>query len=105
MKVHFDHGDFGTYEMWPANKRTAEQFRKDTGHESILIQTDWDYPGIASSLGWVNKTRKHDCYRDTDGTVACSCGRTASSMIQEAGEYLDKMCGRSFIGKLDAYFE
>lgn len=104
MRVYFTRADFGSYEMFPVNKRIAAKFLKDTGHESVLIQTDWDYPGIATSLGWVNKTRKHDCYHDTDGTVDCSCGRTASDMIGEAEEFLDKCCDRVFRGKLDSYF-
>ena len=51
--------------------------------QSILIQTDWDWPGIASALGWV----PCDC-GETDGTVDCP-HRTAADMIQEAGEYID----------------
>lgn len=27
----------------------------DTG-EDILVQTDWDYPGVASSFGWGGET-------------------------------------------------
>lgn len=104
MLVHFSQDDFGTYEIWPVNKRIARKFEEETGHECVLIQTDWDWPGVASSLGWVNKTCTHDCYHHTDGTVDCPCGRTAHTMIQDAGEYLDRMTGRTFRGKLDEYF-
>jgi hypothetical protein len=49
----------------------------------ILIQTDWDYPGIASTFGWVPC---REC-GETDGTVDCS-HRTAGDMIDEAFDYL-----------------
>ena len=105
MLVYFAESAFGHYEMWPINKRIMAQFKRETGHESILIQTDWDWPGLATSLGWVNRTRKHDCYRYTDGTVNCQCGRDAMSMIEAAREFLDKKTGQAYRGKLDAYFE
>lgn len=75
-QIHLEHGDFGTYLL----------INEDTGKD-ILIQTDWDYPGIASSFGWC------PCKKcgDTDGTVDCA-HRTASEMIQEAREYLDMCC-------------
>ena len=47
----------------------------------ILIQTDWDYPGIASTFGWI----ACEC-GETDGTVDCP-HRTADEMIGEAFEF------------------
>ena len=59
-----------------------------TDGADLLIQTDWDYPGIANALGiW---SHPHNC---TDGTVTCSeCGKSASLMIEEAGNALDEHC-------------
>ena len=53
----------------------------DDGQE-LLIQLDWDYPGIASTFGW----SPCPCGQ-TDGTVDCP-HRKASEMIGEAGEFL-----------------
>jgi len=60
----------------------------DSG-ESRLIQTDWDFPGVASSFGWV------PCLcGETDGTVDCS-HRTASDMIMVARQWLDDHVGET----------
>lgn len=61
----------------------------DTGKD-ILIQTDWEYPAIASDLGWV--ACEHG---DTDGTVDCE-HRTATEMIEEAGNFLRDHIGETF---------
>lgn len=53
------------------------------GSKELLIQTDWDYPGVASAFGWIACT----C-GETDGTVDCS-HKTASQMIQDAQKFLD----------------
>jgi len=55
--------------------------------ESILIQTDWDYPGIASTFGWIPCT----C-GETDGTIDCS-HHTVSEMIQNARQYIEDHIG------------
>src|SRR6266702_1614898 len=57
-------------------------------HHSLLIQTDWDYPALASNFGF---TPCADCH-DTDGTVACA-HKTASEMIQQAARFLDDKLG------------
>jgi hypothetical protein len=50
--------------------------------QTKLIQTDWDYPGVASSFGWV------PCWcGETDGTVDCP-HKTASVMITDARQWL-----------------
>jgi hypothetical protein len=54
----------------------------DTGDEQI-VQTDWEFPGLASTFGWVPCKK---C-RATDGTVDCK-HKTASQMISEAYDYL-----------------
>ena len=52
--------------------------------DTILVQTDWDFPGVAQAFGWT------PCHcGGTDGTVDCrDCGRTAGEMITEADQYL-----------------
>jgi hypothetical protein len=53
----------------------------DSGSD-IFIQTNWDYPGIASTFGWQACT----C-GITDGTVDCQ-HNTASEMISDAYDFL-----------------
>lgn len=78
MKITFARGDFGfTYLV------VAEDGR------DILIQSDWDYPGLASTFGWT----PCEC-GTTDGTVDCP-HKTASRMIAEAQEFLDRHIGDS----------
>jgi hypothetical protein len=55
----------------------------------ILIQSDWDYPGVASIFGWV----ACEC-GTTDGTISCA-HKTASEMILDAQEFLDHNIGRT----------
>ena len=53
---------------------------------TILIQTDWDYPGLASTFGFV------PCFcGETDGTVECP-HKTAPEMITAASEFLNELC-------------
>jgi hypothetical protein len=77
MKITLEQGDFGTYLV------VAEDGR------DILIQTDFDYPGIASTFGW----SPCECGA-TDGTVDCR-HKTASQMIAEAQAFLDDNIGQS----------
>jgi len=79
MKVYLDYGQFGFFEIVAENGR------------SILVQTDWDYPGLAMNFGWVPCP---EC-GFTDGTVDCK-HRRASEMIAEAADYLDDHIGESF---------
>ena len=55
--------------------------------ETVLIQTDWDYPGATSSFGWV----ACECGL-TDGTIDCK-HKKASDMIESAGNFLDEHIG------------
>lgn len=65
---------------------------------SILYQQDWDWPSLARMFGWA------PCHDVTDGTVDCSiCGKTASTMIAEASEWLDDHDGCSCEVDLDYY--
>jgi hypothetical protein len=67
-------------------------------NKTLLIQTDWDYPGTASSFGW----SPCDC-GSTDGTVDCA-HKTASQMIAEAGEYLDSIADTDTDAEDPGYF-
>ena len=58
-----------------------------------LVQTDLDWPGVASSMGWslssVPANDNSGCqHKETDGTVDCPCGATASDFISSAGNYI-----------------
>jgi hypothetical protein len=56
-----------------------------------LIQTDWDYPGVACNLGW------SPCCDATDGTVDCKAhGKNASELIASAQKFLDDHIGEFF---------
>lgn len=53
--------------------------------ETVHFQSDWDYPDIAKGWGWA------PCHNSTDGTVDCpECGRTATSLISAAYDYLEE---------------
>lgn len=64
--------------------------------QTILIQTDWSYCGVAQSFGWsIGKVQQID--RDepcdhsfSDGTVDCpECGITAGEFIAAARDWLN----------------
>ena len=65
--------------------------------DSILIQSDWDYPGIASRMGLC----PCECGA-TDGTVDCS-HKTATDMISAAYDHIRENDGIEF-PELDEYF-
>ena len=62
----------------------------DDSH-TVLIQTDWDFPGVATSMGWQACSQ---CGA-TDGTVNCE-HRTASDMIAEAYDWIREHDGELF---------
>lgn len=55
-----------------------------------LIQSDWDYPGVASALGFV----PCECGA-TDGTIDCP-HKTAAEMIGAAYDYLEERQERGY---------
>lgn len=77
-------GDYGTFIV-----------AHDDGRE-FLVQSDFEYPGIASTFGWKGPKPWRGCHhRFTDGTIDCpECGKSASSMIVEARLYLDENIGK-----------
>jgi hypothetical protein len=91
-----------------AQPKTAPNFcfeivNLDDEKQTVFIQSDWDYPSIASSFGWdIRNTKKTDsrgtavtCQHDTtDGTVTCKeCGLTASDFISAAYDFLVENVG------------
>lgn len=66
-------------------------------HHEELIHTDWDWPGVASRMGW----QACSCGA-TDGTVDCA-HRTAGDMIEDAGQFIRDHAGETF-PELDDYF-
>jgi len=108
MRV-FLSSEHGAYELTPVNKRLARQLERETGSESVLFQTDWDFPGLAQSLGWnIIKAHKRNCAdtHGTDGTVTCAgCGLGASHFIAKAQAWLDKRIDSVLRADCEAYFE
>jgi|ERR1039457_681237 hypothetical protein len=85
MKITLESTDLDCYLI------TAEDGRDK------LIQSDYDYPGIASTFGWrvsslINK--KHCKHLGSDGTVDCpKCGIKAHDFISSARDYLEEHDG------------
>jgi len=77
MKITLQEGDFGTFLL------QAEDGR------DLLVQTDWEFPGVASTFGW----SPCPC-GETDGTVDCP-HRTADDMIAEARDFLQERVGET----------
>lgn len=65
--------------------------------DTVLIQTDWDYPAVASRMGFV----VCECGA-TDGTVDCE-HKAASDMIGQAYDFIREREGEEF-PELDDYF-
>lgn len=66
----------------------------------ILIQTDYDYPGTASTFGWSPRAiqpESGECdHTGTDGTVKCpDCGMSASAFICAAYQFLMDNAGKT----------
>jgi hypothetical protein len=64
--------------------------------DTVLVQSDWDFPGVASRIGLA----PCDCGR-TDGTVDCR-HKTATEMISAAYDYCRDRAGEPF-ADLDEY--
>jgi hypothetical protein len=77
MRITLEDGPFGTFVI-----------RSEDGR-SQLVQTDWDYPGVATAFGWVSCP-----WGDTNGTVDCD-HRCAHEMIQDAYSFLSERVGES----------
>ena len=67
----------------------ADPYSNDPA-DTVLIQTDWDYPGVASNMGL------QPCHcGETDGTVDCP-HKTASDMISAAYDFIREHDGETF---------
>lgn len=73
----------------------------DDGECLAFVQSDWDYPGLAQSLGWsvtdvaveADPTCEHD---GTDGTVRCEgCGADAGVFLSAAYDWLHARDGHT----------
>ena len=58
--------------------------------KTILVQSDWEFPSLARSMGWI----PCPCGK-TDGTVDCP-HRKASEMIEDAQAWIDEHLGDVF---------
>lgn len=75
MRISYEGNRFGHYTI-----------TNDQDDRTIYVQTDFDYPGIASTFGW------SPCCGSgrTDGTVRCpDCGAEVSDLIGSAIDFLD----------------
>ncbi len=80
---------------------------------TVLIQSDRDFPGVAQNCGWGLVLKQANGFQDdndgipcehdgTDGTVTCkTCGLTAGDFIASAYDYLHDHDGESFEGLED----
>lgn len=66
--------------------------RTDKEREEVFIQSDYDFPGIASGLGEFKPC--HECDL-TDGTIDCE-HKTVDDMISEARKFLSEHAGKIF---------
>ncbi len=84
-RIRLEQGDFG-FTFLIVNEETGKD---------ILVQSDWEYPGVASSFGYSPcKDCKADCKGETDGTIDCK-RRKVTEMISEACEFLTDNVGES----------
>jgi len=75
--------------------------------DSVLVDVDWDFPAIATRMGFFISSDHEFCREDgcsTDGTVVCPvCGKTPSEFISEAYDFIVDHEGEEFT-ELDDYF-
>jgi hypothetical protein len=70
------------------------------GEDAVLVQSDWDFPGVARNMGWT----PCEC-NATDGTVPCHvCNRQVGDMIAEAYDFIRAREGERF-ETLDEYLK
>jgi hypothetical protein len=75
MKIVLHEGDVHTFLIVAASGR------------SILAQSDWEFPGLATTFGWT----PCPC-GTTDGTIDCE-HRTVGDMIADAQDFLRAHAG------------
>ena len=81
--------------LGPKIREQDSRGRFKWAQQSVLVQTDWDYPGVAGSFGWnmaevQQEERTAPCdHSGTDGTVTCpECSLTATDFISAAYDWL-----------------
>jgi hypothetical protein len=82
-KIRLEAGDFNFCFVIRRVSRLKEE-RED----SVFIQADLDYPGLASTFGW-----SVGCDCSTDGTVDCQ-HKTVSEHIASAYDFLGSNTGK-----------
>ncbi len=73
--------------------------------DTILVQTDWDFPSVAQAMGWrLSDGTENTCpHEGTDGTVPCKeCGATPGAFISAAYDFIREHAEEEFPG-LDEY--
>jgi hypothetical protein len=61
---------------------------------TLLVQSDWDCPGIASTFGWSACAKcRRECRGATDGTIDCPRCKTMDH-IRKAQDWLDAHIGK-----------
>ena len=74
-----------------------ELFTYDLTHSDgriVKVETDWQFPAIASLLGWNPCMNcQQDCRYETDGTIGC-VALSAFDHILDAQIYLDRCIGQ-----------
>ena len=84
-----------TLDANPSDAPCCLKIKAEDGRD-ILVQTDFDWPSVASSFGWsIRYAGGLACRHDgTDGTVPCpQCDTPVSFFIQCAREWLDENDG------------
>lgn len=72
---------------------------------TVLIQSDWDYPGLARTFGFAPKAGWCQ-HPHTDGTVQCpDCGMAAGDFIKQAAEFLDYCAEKGKVVEDPGYFD
>ena len=85
-RIEIRRGDCNTYLICHVDENGDVDIHNEK--RTILIQTDYEYPAIASLFGW------QPCHNCTDGTIDCSiCGKTTLEAIQEAKEVVENNIG------------
>jgi hypothetical protein len=110
MLIGLSHGPAGTYLVCKFTNPEAGPGHYDWNEHdednTVLVQSDWDFPGLATSFGWNHGIQKHCHHEGTDGTVDCKkCGKKATKFITEASDFLDKCVNNATVVNDPGYFE
>ena len=82
-----------------ARRRDDGTYDARDEHNTVLVQSDRDWPGIAQAFGWDIRRAQpgvicESRHSGTDGTIDCpECNYRAEYFIEEAGEWLHENIG------------